>query len=91
MAAVPNTDVVLPAESKLDVLIVTAFVVEGASLAVQYFRHESRQQYSPGLPSKHGSPTVGHSSTGFPGSTAVHPTNSEDGHCLFHCLFVWFW
>ena len=50
MAAVPNTDVVLPAESKLDVLIVTAFVVEGASLAVQYFRHESRQQYSPGLP-----------------------------------------
>ena len=58
-------------------------VVSGMTpFAVQYFLVQpSRQQYSPELAFRHSSPTVEHSSIGFNGSGAVHPTRSPDGHC----------
>lgn len=60
---------------------VSGIFLAGLCLAVQKLRGQpSRQQNSPLLPFGQGSPTVGHSSTGFDGFTAVHPTNSEDGH-----------
>ena len=89
-AAVPNNDRVVPEECISALLADTVdlerevsggIFLAGFCLAVQKLRgHASRQQYSPLLPFGQGSPTVGHSSCGLAGLTAVHPTWLADGH-----------
>ena len=81
-AAVPNNERVVPEEcisallaDTVDLERVSGIFLAGLCLAVQKLRgHASRQQYSPLLPFGQGSPTVGHSSCGLAGLTAVHPT-----------------
>lgn len=87
-AAVPNNERIVPDEcisallaDTVDLEIVSGIFLAGLGLAVQKLRgHASRQQYSPLLPFGQSSPTVGHSSCGLAGSTAVHPTWLADGH-----------
>ena len=82
-AVVPNNERTVPEECISALLAdtvdlereVSGIFLAGLCLAVQKLRgHASRQQYSPLLPFGQGSPTVGHSSCGLAGLTAVHPT-----------------
>ena len=67
---------------------VSGIFLAGLCFAVQKLRgHASLQQYSPCNPFGQGSPTVGHSSCGLAGFTAVQPTWLAAGHFNKNCQY----